>query len=99
MCLLPVAGVLHGLFGGDVHVGRYRLVHKSSKAHAEVAGGAVHGLGQAFSQRPQAEEIVIHGVGEIHEVVEINRVVLHLTHLHCEALCIILGVGYRNTIF
>lgn len=91
--LLPVAGVLHSLFGGDVHVRRERLVHKSTEAHAEVAGGAVHGLGQAFAQCPQAEEVIIHGVGEIHEVVEIHRVVLYLTHLHCEALSIIWETG------
>lgn len=87
--LLPVARVLHSLFGGDVHVRRERLVHKSPKAHAEVAGGAVHGLGQAFAQCPQAEEVIVHGVGEVHEVVEIHRVVLYLTHLHCEAFGII----------
>lgn len=87
--LLPVARVLHSLFGRDVHVRWKRLVHKSPKAHAQVAGGTVHGLSKALSQRPQAEEVVIHGVGEVHEVVEIHRVILYLTHLHCEALGII----------
>lgn len=87
--LLPVAGVLHSLFGWDVHVRWERLVHKSPKAHAEVAGGAVHSLGQTFAQRPQAEEVVVHGVGEIHEVVEIHGVVFYLSHLHREALSII----------
>lgn len=97
--LLPVAGVLHSRFGGGVHVRRERLVHKSPEAHAEVAGGAVHGLGQAFAQCPQAEEVIIHGIGEIHEVVEIHRVVLYLTHLYCEALSIIWVIGHRNTFF
>lgn len=93
---VPVAGVFHSLFGGDVHVRWERLVHKCAKAHAEVAGGAVHGLSQAFTQRPQAEEVVIHGVGEIHEIVEIHRIVFHLTHLHREAFGIIWVVGCRD---
>lgn len=83
--LVPVAGVPHGFFGGNVHVRREGFVHKSSKAHAQVAGGAVHCLGQAFSQRPQAEQVVVHGEGEVHEVVEVHGVVLHLPHLHREA--------------
>lgn len=53
--LLPVAGVLHRLFGWDVHIRWEGFVDKSPKSHAEVARGAVHGLGQAFAQRPQAE--------------------------------------------
>lgn len=86
---VPVAGVFHSLSGGDVHVRWERLVHKCAKAHAEVAGGAVHGLSQAFTQRSQAEEIIVHGVGEIHEIVEIHRIVLHLTHLDGEAFGVI----------
>lgn len=86
---LPVAGVPHSLFRGYVHIRREWLVHKGSKSHAEVAGGAIHGLCEAAAQRPQAEQVIVHGVGKVHEVVEIHRVVLYLTYLHREALSIV----------
>lgn len=91
--MLPEARVLHSLLGGDVHIRWQRFVHKSPKSHAQVAGGAVHGLRQSLSKRPQAEEVIIHGVGEVHEVVEIHRVVVYLTHLYFEVLGVILEIG------
>lgn len=93
--LLPVAWVLHSCLRGNVHVRRQRLVHKSPEAHAKVAGCPVHGLSQTFAQCPQSKQVIVHGVGQVHEVVKIHRVVLHLTDLHCEALGIIWNVWDR----
>lgn len=86
---VPVTRVPDGLFGGGVHVRGDGLVHKGAKAHAQVAGGAVHGLGQALAQRPQAVEVVVHGVGEVHEVVEVHGVVLDLPHFDRKALGVV----------
>lgn len=90
---VPVARVFHRLLRWDVHVGRQRLVHKCTKAHPQVAGGAAHRRCQAVAERPQAEEVIVHGEGEIHQVVEVHRIIFHLTDLHGKALSIIWGMS------
>ena len=93
--VLPEAGVLHSLRRRYVHVGRDWLVHESAESHAQVAGGLVDGFGEVVAQHPQAAQVVVHGVGEVHQVVQIYRVVLHLSHLHREAL----GIAYRKIMY
>ena len=86
---LPVAGVLQGLLRGDVHVGRQGLVYEGTEAHSQVTGGTVHSIGQGPTQSPQAEQVVVHGERQIHEVVKIDGIVLYLTDLHRETLGVV----------
>lgn len=60
------------------------LVHKGAKAQPEVAGELAHLMGQLGAQVPDGVQIILHREGEVHQVVQIHWVVLHLSHLQLE---------------
>lgn len=91
-----VAWVLHSFWWGDVHIWRYRFVHESSEAHTQVTGGFAHLFSQSISQLPQLCEVIIHGVGQVHEIVQIHRVVGDLPHLKLERPRVIYGKDEAN---
>lgn len=57
------------------------LVHKGAEAQPEVAGELSHLMGQLGAQVTDGFQIILHREGEVHQVVQIHRVVLHLPHL------------------
>lgn len=81
---LRVAWVSHSFWWGDVHIWRYRFVHEGTEAHTQVTGGFAHFFSQSISQFPKLCQVIIHGVGQVHQVVQIHRVVSHLPHLQSE---------------
>lgn len=60
------------------------LVHEGAEAQPEVAGELAHLMGQLVAQVTDGVQIILHREGEVHQVVEIHRVVLHLPHLQLE---------------
>lgn len=86
---LLIAGVCEGFWWGDVHVRGHRLVHKGSKANPQVTGELAHLGGQLGAQILDAPQIILHGVRQVHQVVDVYRVILHLPHLDRELLGII----------
>lgn len=60
------------------------LVHKGAEAQPEVAGELAHLMGQLGAQVTDGVQIILHREGEVHQVVQIHRVVLHLPHLQLE---------------
>lgn len=78
---LPVTGVFESLWWGDVHIWRYRLVHKGPKANPKVASNPAHLGSQLGTQGLDARQIILHGEGQVHQVVDVYRVILHLPHL------------------
>lgn len=79
----PVAWVLLVL-GRRVGEGRHVFVHEGAKAQPEVAGELPHLQGQFGAQVTDGVQVVLHGQRQVHQVVEIHRVVLHLPHLQAE---------------
>lgn len=86
---LLIARVLDGFWRRDVHVGGNGLVHKGPKADAKVAGELAHLTGQLGTQVLDVLQIVLHGVGQVHQVVDVHRVVFHLAHVDTEHLGVI----------
>ena len=62
--------------GGDV--GHDDLVDEGAESEPEVGGDVLHGGGEEVSERRELLLVVLHRLGEVHEVVEVNRVVLGL---------------------
>ena len=62
--------------GGDV--GHDDLVDEGAEAEPEVGGDVLHGLGQEVPQRRQLLLVVLHGLGQVHQVVQVHGVVLGL---------------------
>lgn len=80
---LPVARILP-MFFRNVGVRGHVFVHKGAEAQSEVAGELAHLMGQLVAQVTDGVQIIFHREGEVHQVVEIHRVVLHLPHLQLE---------------
>lgn len=76
------AGVPDGQWRVGVHVRCGGLVHEGSKPHAQIARGLAHALSELVAQGDQAIQVVFHRVREVHQVVEVHGVVLHLLHRH-----------------
>lgn len=76
----PIAWILL-ILGCCIGEGGYIFVHKGTKTQPEVAGEFSHLLGQLGAQITDGVQIVFHGKREVHQVVQIDRVVLHLPHL------------------
>ena len=70
------ADVLLSGHGGDV--GHDDLVDEGSEAEPEVGGDVLHGGGEEVSEGGELLLVVLHRLGEVHEVVEVHRVVLRL---------------------
>ena len=60
------------------------FIHEGAEAQPEVAGELPHLLGQLGAQVPDGFQVVLHGQREVHQVVEVHRVVLHLPHLQAK---------------
>lgn len=54
--------------------------------HSDVAGGVPHLLHQVCPQRLDVGQVVLHGEGEVHQVVQVYGVVLHTLQLHLKGL-------------
>lgn len=54
------------------------FVHKGAEAEAEVGRDALHPLGEKVAKLGQLVLVVLHGFGEVHQVVEIHWVILSL---------------------
>lgn len=91
-----VARVLHSFWWRDVHIRWYWFVHERTEAHTQVTGGFAHFFSQSISQLPQLSQIIIHGVGQVHQVVEIHRVICDLPHLQRERPWVICGKEERE---
>lgn len=78
---LPIARVVLVL-GGRVGEGWYVLIHKRAEPKTEVTCEFPHLFRQFGAQVANRVEIVLHGEREVHQIVQINRVVLHRTHLN-----------------
>ena len=62
--------------GGDV--GHDHLVDEGAEAEPEVGGDVLHGGGEEVAEGGELLLVVLHGLGEVHEVVEVDWVVLGL---------------------
>ena len=74
--------------GNRGHVRHHHLVHKASKAQSEVGGELLHGLGEQVSQGRELLLVILHGLREVHEVVQVHGVVdgLLVVEVHVEGL-------------
>lgn len=81
--VLPDAGV--GLVPRR-RVGERRdaFVYKGPEPQSEVAGELPHLLGELGAEVPDVVQVVLHGQGEVHQVVQVHGIVLHLPHLQLE---------------
>lgn len=82
-CCLPSAGVIL-VSWGRVGEGRNVLVYKRPKTKPEIAGELSHFFSQLSSQVPNGVQIILHGEGEIHQIVQIYGIILYLSNLHVE---------------
>lgn len=80
---LPAARILLKLFC-RVRERGHVLVHKGAEAQPEVAGELAHLMGQLGAQVTDGFQIILHRQREVHQVVHVHRVVLHLPHLQLE---------------
>lgn len=87
----PIARILL-ILGCCVREGGHVFVHKGTKAQPEVAGELAHLLGQLGTQVTDGVQIIFHGKREVHQVVEIHWVVLHLPHLQPKP-CLVSWMG------
>lgn len=78
---LPIARVVLVL-GGCVGEGWYVLIHKRAEPKTEVTCEFPHFFRQFGAQVANCVEIILHGEREVHQIVQIHRVVLHRTHLY-----------------
>ena len=76
-----------------VSQGHCILVDERTESEFEVARDVPHGAGQLFAQRFQLHHIIFHRIGQIHEKVQIDRIVFGLLELHRE----IVHLSYRKT--
>lgn len=60
------------------------FVHERAKPQAEIAGELSHLFSQLGPQVPDIIQVIVHGQGQIHQVVEVHGIILHLPHLHSE---------------
>lgn len=60
------------------------LVYKRPEPQPEVAGELPHLLSQLGAQVSDAVQVILHGQGEVHQVVQVHRVILHLSNLQLE---------------
>ena len=79
----PAARILLVL-GCCVGKGGHVFIHKGPKAQPEVAGELAHLVRQLGAQVTDGVQIIFHGKREVHQVVEIHWVVLHLPDLQPE---------------
>lgn len=96
-CDLLIARVGDGLWRRNVHVWGNGLVHKGPKADAEVAGEFAHLAGQLGAQVLDIPQIILHGVGQVHQVVDVHGVVFHLPHLDTKDLGVICNVTQQRS--
>lgn len=94
---LLIARVFEGFWRRDIHVGGNGLVHKGPKTDAQVAGELAHLAGQRGAQVLDVPQIVLHGVGQVHQVVDVHRIVFHLTHLDLEDLGVICNMAGQRS--
>ena len=62
--------------GGDV--GHDDLVDEGAEAEPEVGGDVLHGCGEEVAEGGELLLVILHGLGQVHEVVEVHRVILGL---------------------
>ena len=73
--------------GGDV--GHDDLVDEGAEAESEVRGDVLHRSGEQISEGGKLLLVVLHGLGQIHEVVEVNRIVLGLSVEEVHVVCLV----------
>lgn len=61
------------------------LVYKRPEPQPEVAGELPHLLSELGAQVPDVVQVVLHGQGEVHQVVQVHRIILHLSNLQLES--------------
>lgn len=57
--------------------GRNGFVNEGTKSHLEIIRDGVHGVGQQCCKVDQLFFVILHGSGQVHDVVQIHRIVLH----------------------
>lgn len=67
------------------------FVNERPEPQAEVAGELPHLLGELGAQVSDAVQVILHGQGEIHQVVQVHGVVFHLAHLQLEGCLVTWG--------
>lgn len=60
------------------------FVHERAKPQTEIARELSHLFSQLGPQIADVIQVVVHGQGQIHQVVEIHGIILHLPHLNSE---------------
>lgn len=60
------------------------FVHERAKSQTEIASEFSHLFSQLGPQIANIIQVIVHGQGEIHQVVEVHRIVLHLPNLNTE---------------
>lgn len=74
------------IFRHGGYVGHEDLVDERSEPKPEVGGDLLHLLGQLSSQRGQFFLVVLHGLGQVHQVVQIDGVVFGLRVLDVQSV-------------
>lgn len=60
------------------------LVYKRPEPQTEVAGELPHLLSELGAQVPDAVQVILHGQGEVHQIVQVHGIILHLSNLQLE---------------
>lgn len=63
---------------------RDALVYKRPEPQSEVASELPHLLGKLSAQVPDVVQVILHGQGEVHQVVQVHGIILHLSNLQLE---------------
>ena len=68
------------LLRDEADEGRHLLVHEAAEADPKVAGDVADGGGELAAELDHVLPVVRHGVGEVHEVVDVDGVLLGGDH-------------------
>lgn len=91
----PTQWLAYSLVRHRRDVRHQHLVDERSEAQPKVGRDVLHCLGKRVAQHGQRLLVVLHGLGEVHQVVQIDWVVLGLRVGHVQLVLLVWGGGER----
>lgn len=73
------------LFRHGAHVRHDNFVDEAAESQTEIRRDVLHRFGQEVAEQRQLVLVVLHGLAEVHEVVQVDRVVFRLRVVHPNA--------------
>ncbi len=65
------------------------FVDEGAEPEPEIGGNVLHGGGQEVAEGRQLLLVVLHGLGQVHQVVEINWIILGLLVVEVQIVCFV----------